>query len=329
MEDGKFHLPADKVKNTNGNNIIDYNESDFRDYWKENSKEILNKLENNLLKKWQKRLPEKGWFFDIGCGFGRNLPSYFLDSRDIVLVDYAMNHLKMARKKFGKFKNVYYIAADAYSLPFKNSVFNAGISIRLLHHIEKPSIFLNELKRILDYNSCCIVTYINKRSFFRILRYGNECLIRNHSQLSKMIYGTHPKYFKQLVKESGFRISDMLGSGFIHQLTHAFKPVNRFVNHAKPGNIFYKILENIFSIIFGKLSLSLVQFAFLKTVFIENEKKLKDKSDYKLIEILTCPICLNENLYQDYNRIICNKCGRVYPIINGIIDFTHLQNEDL
>ena len=39
--------------------------------------------------------------------------------------------------------------------------------------------------------------------------------------------------------------------------------------------------------------------------------------DPKLLEILACPACGGEIKLKD-NRIVCLKCGRKYPINNGI-----------
>lgn len=39
--------------------------------------------------------------------------------------------------------------------------------------------------------------------------------------------------------------------------------------------------------------------------------------DYKLLEILVCPLC-KAKLEKQHNELICNKCKLAYPIDNGI-----------
>ncbi len=39
--------------------------------------------------------------------------------------------------------------------------------------------------------------------------------------------------------------------------------------------------------------------------------------DAKLLEILACPACLGDVQLKD-NFVVCVKCGRKYPIKNGI-----------
>lgn len=59
-------------------------------------------------------------------------------------------------------------------------------------------------------------------------------------------------------------------------------------------------------------------------------KKLIDK---KLLEILACPACKGEIKYdQENEKLICQKCGRRYPIREGIpvmlIDEAEMPSKD-
>jgi hypothetical protein len=40
--------------------------------------------------------------------------------------------------------------------------------------------------------------------------------------------------------------------------------------------------------------------------------------DAKLLEILACPVCKTPVDLKDDNRLVCTKCGRAYPIREGI-----------
>jgi uncharacterized protein YbaR (Trm112 family) len=41
--------------------------------------------------------------------------------------------------------------------------------------------------------------------------------------------------------------------------------------------------------------------------------------DEKLLEILACPVCKGDVKYDEENqKIICIKCGRKYPVKDGI-----------
>lgn len=316
-ERSNFSILNSEIKEYGNKKILDYNTQDFRNFWESGSKSILNKTENDLLKKMIPR--SKGWFFDIGCGFGRNVPAYYNTNKKIVLVDYAVNHLEMAAKEHSDKKNIYYIAADAYKLPFKNCVFKNGISIRLLHHLNRPIDFIESLYHILDEKGHVTITYINRRNFFRIFKYGKESFKNEHSELSKMIYGTHPKFFKRISNYSGFDIVKVKGSGFIHQLAHSSEKIETFINKHTRLNKILTIIDVFFNSIFGKLKLSLVQFVLLKKY--KNCGRSKTITLKTLDDILKCPNCNNIDLLKEKNYYKCSNCKKTYPVINNIIDF--------
>jgi hypothetical protein len=39
--------------------------------------------------------------------------------------------------------------------------------------------------------------------------------------------------------------------------------------------------------------------------------------DKELLDILACPVCKSE-VYQDTDYLVCSKCGRRYPVKEGI-----------
>ena len=50
--------------------------------------------------------------------------------------------------------------------------------------------------------------------------------------------------------------------------------------------------------------------------------------DYKLLEILVCPVC-KAKLEKQHNELICNKCKLAYPIDDGIPVMLVEQARDL
>jgi uncharacterized protein len=39
--------------------------------------------------------------------------------------------------------------------------------------------------------------------------------------------------------------------------------------------------------------------------------------DKKLLELLACPACQGDVVFKD-DKIVCTRCQRVYPIVDGI-----------
>lgn len=41
--------------------------------------------------------------------------------------------------------------------------------------------------------------------------------------------------------------------------------------------------------------------------------------DKELLDILTCPVCKGNIIYDEENqKLVCDKCGRKYPVRDGI-----------
>ncbi len=77
---------------------------------------------------------------EIGCGTGSY--SLFLKklgiAKNVVLVDYSINALKVAQRLFSHFhEDVLLVCADAFSLPFKDKAFDISFSSGLLEHFNK------------------------------------------------------------------------------------------------------------------------------------------------------------------------------------------------
>ncbi|MBT9150493.1 MAG: Demethylrebeccamycin-D-glucose O-methyltransferase [candidate division WS2 bacterium] len=109
-----------------------------------------NKLDDYILKRELKSLPNKGLILDIGCGGGRIMDylSNFLKSKVIGIdIDYSL--LK------GK-KDV--ICSDTQLLPFKNNVFDAITGVEVLEHVPNPGMCIKELYRVLKGGGTLILT---------------------------------------------------------------------------------------------------------------------------------------------------------------------------
>ena len=88
-------------------------------------------------------------FLDAGCGFGRLFPSYSHLANSFYLVDYAQNMLDQAKEMLSKKHNISFLQGDLTNLPIDNEVLDAAISIRTLHHIDTPSLFFEEMNRVM------------------------------------------------------------------------------------------------------------------------------------------------------------------------------------
>jgi len=240
--------------------VVDYSRGDFREYWRGRSKVLLHAAECRVLDALLP--PTRGWFLDLGCGFGRLTPAYKDSRRRLVLCDYAVNHLQIASAAFGA-DGVHVVAADANNLPFQDAVFEGGICIRLLHHIADIGGFLKELARVFCPGCGPLISYMNRRNALRLLRYGPSCSRQTHEELSPQLFGTHPALFANLAKDAGFELAAMRGTGLVHQLTHETRPLDQLVERSRIVAGLFAALGRLSDGVLGPLRLALMQYALL------------------------------------------------------------------
>ena len=301
-----------------GNIIVDYQEDDFRDYWDSRCKSLLHECECEIIKRLLP--PCDAWFVDIGCGYGRLTPTYLDSKKRIVAVDYSTKHLEMACDTYPQ-DNMYFVAADAYHLPFRDGVFASGLCIRLFHHIASPEAFLCELSRVFMNEASVVFNYMNKRNLMRVLRYGPSSCERGHREISRVLYATHPKYFARLAKHSGFKTIAQEGTGLIHQIAHRCRVVERLVEAAPCLIPLLAMAEKMGRVTLGRLRLALMQYVLLHKVSDGSGLSCAAPQPQDLMDVLLCPGCRSTELYEDERGIGCTQCGTSYPKQGGIYDF--------
>ena len=287
--------------------IHDYNGRDYRTVWQHARSKFEDYFESGIQRALITRNP--GWLIDVGGGYGRSVPLYNQGNKKIVLVDYAYNLLEMAAETYKNEKNIFYVAADAYHLPFKDNTFSSGISVRVLHHMNRPVNFLKEVNRVMIKNSKFVMDYANKSNLFRIFAKPSLALKKDHEEYEPLLFGTHPAFFKTLAKDAGFKTEKMLGTGFfprfITEKTEFLQPV-------------FKVLEVLFDNTLGYINLGPRTVAQIKKV----EGVEIDNLSLDIKDILACPA---ENCKGDIKvegeTAICVKCSKKYAFKNSIFDF--------
>lgn len=297
-------------QNKQENIIRDYNLEDYPNYWKGAAKLFLQKMEFKIL---HKIIPARAeWFIDVGCGYGRLLPIYRELNKKIVMVDYSTDLLAKCATIY-HYENIYYIAANAYRLPFRNGSFDSGISIRAFHHMKFPQNFLNEFGRVMRKDAYAVLEYSNKRNLFRLFKHGARCFRHDHEEYEDLLFGTHPAYFTDVSRKAGFKILGNYGTGFFYRLLNIFPA---FVSSTMG-------IETIFDLFFGSIALAPFTFVQLR----------KTSGDYnavhyeKLADILMCPACYGSIIDAGSERVECRNCKRFFPKRNSVIDLRYLENK--
>lgn len=325
----------------------DYENYDYQEFWKEGKRLYEDRAERLALRKFLKGVKEDSkLFLDVGCGYGRLFNEY-KNFKNIILVDYSLKNLKTARDNIGKFLKfdseklfssmIYFIAADASCLPLKSECADVVLTVRVVHHLNYPEKYFDEVARVLKNEGLYFLEFANKRNLKNILKY---IIGRMHispfnlipSQVGETILNFHPKYIISLLKSRGFTMKELISmSNFRLEFFKKHIGVELLL-------FFEKLYQRFFSFaafgpsIFLKSTLrqearnaNLTSSSSDNSLIVgdSSNKKLVSKKDYKIrIEnILICPYCKKDSLIFSKNKISCRSCGRHFLVEDGIYNF--------
>lgn len=304
------------------NKIADYDtyDYDYSTYW--NKREYEHKSEVLVLDKLLKDTNGK-WFLDIGGSFGRLASSYSRKYNKPVIIDYSLKTLQKNYKQLKKdYPNIELIAANTYSLPFKEAIFDGSLMVRVLHHIEKPDECIKEIHRVLNGKGIYIQEYANKLHIKAVLK---AILTLNFSIFNTKPYqqpnkhnnegakegsnvlflNYHPTFISRLFKNIGFNIDKKYGCSFL-RLNTLKKTFN-----TKTLLFFEKIFQTTLS--WTNISPSI----FIKGV---SRRKRQECRYSNIKDILACPVCKGELKISD-DSATCSKCRTNYKKKENIWDF--------
>lgn len=192
--------------------VADYDSThyDYQKYW--DGRDYENLAEQRAL---DKMVPKKCHrFIDIGGGFGRNLKYTLNRFESAVLLDYSAENLTKARELI-KDNRVSFVQGDVYKLPFPDNSFDAGMMIRVMHHLEEPEAALKEVYRIMKPGSTFILEYANKIHAKARLKNGPKFWrdTRPLSQLtasSGIFLNFHPDHILEILKGLQWKVINTL-----------------------------------------------------------------------------------------------------------------------
>ncbi len=193
---------------TEGPRICDYGDSTYRqDFWEGQGRDYEDAVERRVLKQL---LPAHGIrLLEIGAGFGRITNEYSM-FRQVVLLDYSIEQLQYARRKFGDVGYMY-VAADAYHMPFQPGVFDAATMIRVIHHFENVPAVLGQIRDVLADDGMFVLEFANKRNLKAMLRRLFRLNEWNPYTLEpvefvELNFNFHPVYMRSQVTRLGFDV---------------------------------------------------------------------------------------------------------------------------
>ncbi|MFB5615403.1 MAG: class I SAM-dependent methyltransferase, partial [Candidatus Nitrosomaritimum yanchengensis] len=200
--------------------------------------------------------PEYKNIADIGCGYGRLLPSYNDDDKKITLIDPSNDLLEKAKDLYFDLDNVSYKCSSVQKLKkIKPRSFDLVLMIRVLHHVEDLDEAFSNLNRILKPNGYLILEFANKmhgKDQIKNMLSGNFTFPldifptdkrsdKNIKNDSISFLNHHPDIVIETLKDKKFSILDMRSvSNFRHNIFKKNLSINNLM-------IFEKLVQRPFA----------------------------------------------------------------------------------
>jgi ubiquinone/menaquinone biosynthesis C-methylase UbiE len=285
--------------------VCDYTASDYQSsFWDRGGRAYEDAAEAIALKKL---LPARGeMLLELGAGAGRNTHRYVGYQR-IVLVDYSISQLEQAQTRLGISDRYVYVAADVYRLPFVDGLFDGATMIRTLHHMEDPSLALEQVRLVLSAGATFILEYANKHNLKSILRYwlGRQSwspLDEEAVEFARLNFDFHPRAIRQWLEENHFSIE--------RQLT---------VSHFRQAWLKKIIPTRLLAGLDGLFQSTGPLFQLTPSVFIRATAEGADV-DLPVKGFFKCLNCGMMLTYSD-GDVHCPRCHKVWRKRKGIFDF--------
>jgi len=303
----------------------DYENYDYREFWAKGKREYEDRSERKALRRLFKGLSkEDRVFLDLGCGYGR-LFSEYADFKYIILIDYSLKNLKIAKQNIEEYlkenycsdKKVYFIAADVTSIPLSDASIDVVLTVRVLHHIWETEKYFDEVKRILGTGSEYYLEFANKRNIKNILRYfvgklKKSPFDKTPLKIGETILNFHPKYIKEMLYKRDIKTVRRISVSNFR--SGVFKKIF--------GLGFLNMLESIYQSVFSWALLG--PSVFLKNILAGDGSGMstRDLAKIDIARLLRCPACSENELKKiSDNTIICENCNKEYDIKDGVFDF--------
>ena len=294
--------------------VCNYEGSDYQtSFWDKGGRAYEDRTEAVALKRL---LPPKGrLLLELGAGAGRNTLRYRGFDR-VVLLDYSRTQLEQAQQRLGKSEKYYFVAADAYRLPFVDGLFDGATMIRVLHHMADAPKALGQVRNVMRPGGTFILEFANKLNLKAIFRYwlGRQTwspFTLEPVEFARLNFDFHPRAIRNWLNELDFSIEKTLTlSRFRVGWLKRIVPTGLLV-----------FLDSLFQWTGALWQLT-------PSVFVRARRgklNVHGEETYPRITSLAaffkCPDCGFLPLEERKNYLECYSCGKKWEVKDGIYDF--------
>ncbi|MBU0513041.1 MAG: methyltransferase domain-containing protein [Chloroflexi bacterium] len=288
--------------------ICDYEDSDYQtSFWDQGGRAYEDQVEAVAL---ERLLPPSGkLMLEIGAGAGRNTPRYKNFER-IVVMDYSLTQLQQAQERLGRSERYILVAADVYSLPFIDGLFDTATMIRVIHHLAEAPMALGEIRRVMQPAGIFILEFANKLNIKAILRYLLQRQDWNPFtpepvEFVPLNFDFHPKMVSAWLQEAGFHIE--------RQVT---------VSHFRIGLLKRLIPLKLLVALDSLAQLTGEWWQLTPSVFVKSQAVGRNSiSSHHPEAFFRCPACGHNLPDETPDALVCPDCDKAWPIQDGLYDF--------
>jgi len=291
---------------SDGHRICNYEGTDYHgDFWRGRGRDYEDLAERAALRRL---LPGRGRrLLDVGGAYGR-LSEFYSGYQQVVIVDYSTSLLREAQSRLGRDGRVIYVAADVYALPFVDAAFDVEMMVRVIHHMEDVPAALAEVRRCLAGAGVFVLEFANKRHLKSILRW----LLRRQRwspfdpapyEFVEMNFDFHPAWMRARLAEAAFHVKQC------RTVSHFRLPLLKRLVPAAALAALDGLLQPTGA--WCQLTPSVFCRAVLDGPRVPAAGAL----------IFRCPACSGPLPGAESQVLACGRCGREWPIEDGIYNF--------
>ena len=259
-------------------------------------------------------LPPRGArLCEIGAGFGR-LADFYRGYERVILLDYSRTMLRDAVERMRGDPRFTFVAADLYNLPLADNALDTAVTVRVLHHVADIPRAFAEIARVVRPHGTYLTEFANKRHLKAILRYvlsfgsaqdrraPNPFALEPY-EFVKLNFDFHPRYIEENLRAVNFVVQD-----------------KRVVSTLRIALLKRIIPASILAALDGLLQHPTSNLQVSPSIFLRAESR-KPGAPVLNESLWRCPACGSTDIAESRDALTCHACARVYPIVEGIIDF--------
>jgi len=284
--------------------ICDYENSPWRtEFWR--GRDYEDRAERIAI---ARMLPPRGArLCEIGAGFGR-LADLYRGYERVILLDYSRSMLRDAVERLRGDPRFVFVAADLHNLPLADNALDTAVTVRVLHHVADILRAFAEIARVVRPQGTYLTEFANKRHLKAILRYIISHRVPNPFALEpyefvKLNFDFHPHYIEENLRAVNFVVQD-----------------KRAVSTFRLALLKRIIPARILASLDGLLQHPTSNLQISPSIFLRAESR-KPGAPVLSKSLWRCPACGSTNIAESHDALACRACVRVYPIVEGIVDF--------